>query len=175
MGQQINQTLIARFPGIERRKSCIVGAVLFFLLIAPQAGLARCKEKPTAWMNERTAASHLLSSRKFVFPAVLPVLAHVRSVEVLVTVDRTGGVCEAKAETGPTELRAAAEKIVRTYWRYRPFLLDWKPVVVQMPVTVNFVISADRKDSHIPRIAGAGRLLQLPGKSLPSGPGAETP
>ena len=168
---QQDQGRVACFPGIAAWQSRVVGALLFLLLMAPQAGLAKCKEKPAVWMNERTAASHLLSSRKFVFPAVLPVLAQVRSVVVLVTVNRAGDVCEAKAETGPTELRAAAEKIVRSSWRYRPFLLDWKPVVVQMPVTVNFVISADRKDARIPKIAGADRLLMLPGTPLLRGSG----
>jgi hypothetical protein len=126
-------------------------------------------------MNERTAASHLLSSRKFVFPAVVPVLARIRSVVVIVTVNRAGGVCEAKAETGPRELRAAAEKIVKTSWHYRPFLLDWKPVVVQMPVTVNFVISADRQDARTPKIAGAGRSPSFPGTSQPFAWGTATP
>jgi Gram-negative bacterial TonB protein C-terminal len=148
---------------------------LFLLLASPHGCLAQCKEKPTVWMNELTAASHLLSSRQLVFPAVLPVLAHVRSVVVRVTVDRAGAVCEARAETGPIELRAAAEKIVQASWRYRPFLLDWKPVVVQMPVTVNFVISADRKDTRLPKIAGAGRLLLLPGLYRLPGSGTVTP
>ena len=152
----------------------MAGAVLFLLLAASQAGLAQCAEKPTVWMSERTAASHLLASRKFVFPAVVPVLAHIRSVVVIVTINRTGGVCEARAEAGPAELRAAAEKIARTSWRYRPFLLDWKPVVVQTPVTVNFVISADRKDARIQEIAGARRLAMPSGMHLMPGSGTTT-
>jgi hypothetical protein len=160
---------------MARRWGCILGVLLFLLSATPQAGLARCTEKPTVWMNERTAASHLRSSRKFVFPAVVPVLVRVRSVVVMVTVNRAGGVCEAKAKTGPAELQAAAERIVRTSWRYRPFLLDWKPVVVQMPVTVNFVISADRKDARIPEVASAGRLPSLPAISQPFALGKSTP
>jgi hypothetical protein len=174
VGHQQDQERIVRFSGMARRRGCIVGALFFLLLAASQAGLAECTEKPTVWMNERTAASHLLSSRKIVFPAVVPVLAHIRSVVVIVTINRTGGVCEARAEAGPTELRAAAEKIARTSWRYRPFLLDWKPVVVQIPVTVNFVISLDRKDRTIPDLAGIGVPPIIPGTAPRFGLGTTT-
>jgi Gram-negative bacterial TonB protein C-terminal len=151
----------------------MLGAVLFFLFATPQASLAQCAGKPTVWMNERTADLHLLSSRKFVFPAVVPVLARIRNVVVMVTVNRKGVVCRAKADVGPMELQAAAEKIVRASWRYRPFLLDRKPVVVQFPVTVHFVISADRKDAREPEFADASPML--PGASLPFGPRTAVP
>ena len=150
---QQDQERFVRFSGMARRQGRIVGALFFLLAAASQAGLARCTEKPTVWMSERTAASHLLSSRKFVLPADAPMLAHIRSVVVVVTINQEGSVCEARAESGPTELRAAAEKIARTYWRYRPFLLDWKPAVVQIPVAVNFVMSVDRKDRTTPDLA----------------------
>lgn len=158
MGDRRFQRAMAWMLHLVRRKAGVPGAVLFSLLAASQSGIAQCTEKPVVWMNERTAASHLLASRKFVFPADVPMLAHIRSVIVTVTVNRKGHVCEAKATAGPAELREAAEKIVRNSWRYRPFLLDRKPVVVQLPVTVNFVFSADRKDVRTPEIADAGGL-----------------
>ena len=163
VGHRQDQERIMRFSGIARQQGCIVGALFFLLSAASRTGLARCTEKPTVWMSERTAASHLLSSHKFVFPAVAPMLAHIRSVVVVVTINRKGSVCEARAEAGPTELRAAAEKIARTYWRYRPFLLDRKPVVVQIPVTVNFVMSVDRKDRTTPDLATTRVSPMIPG------------
>lgn len=153
----------------------MLGVVLFLLVAPPRVGLAECTGAPTVWMSEHTAASHLLSSRKIVFPAVMPVLARLRDVVVTVTVNRNGGVCKAKAEAGPVELRAAAEKVVKTSWRYRPFLLDRKPVVVQFPVTVHFVISLDRKDAQTPEVARGGAWPTLPGTSLPSSTGIAIP
>lgn len=125
----------------------MAGALLVLTLAGSQAGIAHCTEKPTVWMSEQTAASHLLASRPYVFPAEVPLLARIRSVIVTVTVNRAGRICNAKASAGPMRLRKAAEEVVKTSWRYRPFLLDHKPVVVQFPVTVNFLLSADWKDS----------------------------
>jgi hypothetical protein len=158
-----------RFSRAAGKRTGMLGAVLFLLFAAPGAGFAECTGKPTVWMNERTAASHLLSSRKFVFPAVVPVLARIRNVVVTVTVNRKGDICNVNAGAGPAGLRAAAEKIVRSSWRYRPFLLDRKPVVVQFPVTVHFVISADRRDERNPEVARAGEWPMLPGTPLPLG------
>lgn len=47
-------------------------------------------------------------------------------------------MCDLKPVAGPAELRKAALKVVRTYWRFRPFLVDRKPAVVQFPVAVKF-------------------------------------
>ena len=168
------QSSVAHFIGAMRHQGGILAALLFLVLAASQPVLAQCPEKPTVWMSEQTSASHLLSSRKFVFPVDVPALAHIRSVVVIVTVDRKGNVCEARAKAGPRELWAAAQRVVRTSWRYRPFLLDWKPVVVQMPVTVNFVISLDRKDRTIPDLAAIGMPPMLPGMAPHFGPGGAT-
>ena len=162
MRDQGFQRVIARMPGMIQRKLRVPGAVLFLLLAASPPGVAQCTEKPTVWMNEHTAASHLLASRKFVFPAEVPVLAQIRSVVVTMTVSRKGNICEAKATAGPRELWQAAEKVVRSSWRYRPFLLDGKPVVVQFPVTVHFVVSVDRMDVKSPEIASAGESPYVP-------------
>jgi hypothetical protein len=86
-------------------------------------------------MDERTAASHLLSKRDLEVPAAFP-LARVNEVKLLVTVDRDGAICDVRAMAGPKELRPAAVQIVWNHWRYRRFLVDWKPTVVQFPVTV---------------------------------------
>lgn len=145
-------------PDDIRRKAFVPAGFLLLLFVASQSGIAQCTEKPVVWMNERTATSHLIASRKFVFPSETPALARIQRVVVVVTVDRQGSVCRAKAKAGPTELRQSAERIVRNSWRFRPFLLDWKPVTAQFPVTVNFVVSADRKGARAPEVAGAGAL-----------------
>lgn len=129
-------------------------ASLLIFFAAPQMGLAQCSEKPTVWMSEHTAASHLLASRKIVFPAEAPVLVQIRKVVVTVTVNRRGAICQAKASAGPKELWQAAEQNVKSFWRYRPFLLDGKAVVVQFPVTVHFVLSADKRSAKVSEIAG---------------------
>jgi len=153
---------VAHLSGRVQGQARLLGALLILVLAATQAGFSQCTKGPTVWMNERTAASHLLKSIKFVFPADVPTLAQIRSVVVIVTVNRKGRICEANAAAGPTELRQSAEKIVRSSWRYRPFLLDRKPVVVQFPVTVNFVLSADKRDAKVPEIAGI-----LPENAIP--------
>lgn len=116
--------------------------------------MAQCNERPVVWMNEGTAASHLLSNLKFVFPTGVPALARIRGVVVVVTVNRKGYICKARGAAGPKELQRSAETIVKKAWRYRPFLLDGKPVVVQFPVTVNFVVSADKREVKLPEVAG---------------------
>jgi hypothetical protein len=113
----------------------------------PQSGAAQCSEEPTVLMDERTAESHLLSKKDLVLPAEVPELARVRAVVLLVTVDREGTICAVKPVLGPKELQEAAVKTVKEHWRYRRFLLDWKPVVVHFPVTVKFALP--RNESRI--------------------------
>jgi hypothetical protein len=163
------ETTIVRGRGIVLLKTCFLG-VLLAVLAVPGKGMAKCTEQPIVWMNESTAASHLLASRKFVFPAVVPILAQIRSVTVIVTVGRTGEVCGARAEADGGEFRDAAENIVKNSWRFRPFLLDRKPVVVQFPVIVNFVLSIDRQDVRTPEMARAIAAPEGSQRSLLNGP-----
>jgi hypothetical protein len=90
-------------------------------------------------MDERTAATHLLAKRDVEIPADLAWFSQVEKVVLLVTVDRQGTICDLKAVSGPAELRRIAARVVKKHWRFRPFLVDWKPVAVQFPVTVRFV------------------------------------
>lgn len=91
-------------------------------------------------MDERTAETHLLSKQDPVLPAPVPALAHVRKVVLLVTVDRQGIICDVRPVAGPKALRRVAVNTVKKHWRYRPFLVDWKPVVARFPVSVKFVL-----------------------------------
>ena len=109
-----------------------------FLLVCvvrvPAAWAAGCSETPTVLMDERTAETHLLSKKDPVLPAQVPKPVLLRKVNLLVTVDREGTICEVRAVAGPKELRGLAIRTVRKHWRYRPFLVDWKPVAARFPV-----------------------------------------
>ncbi len=94
-------------------------------------------------MDERTAESHLLAKKDFVLPEEAPRHFRIEKVVVLITVDRDGDVCEVKAWKGRKDLRLSAVQIVKEHWRYRRFLVDWKPVVAQFPGTVNFLLSKE--------------------------------
>ena len=125
---------------VSSGETCVSVLVLFSALGTPLSGDAQCAEEPSILMDERTAESHLLAKKDLVLPADVPELAKLREVVLLVTVDREGTICEVRPVLGPKELQAAAVKTVKQHWRYRRFLLDWKPVVAQFPVTVRFVL-----------------------------------
>jgi hypothetical protein len=119
---------------------CAFAFVLLSALGMPPLSAAQCAEEPSILMDERTAESHLLAKKDLVIPADVPELTKVREVVLLVTVDREGTICEVKPVIGPEEHQKIAAKIVKEHWHYRRFLLDWKPVVPQFPVTVRFVL-----------------------------------
>ena len=154
MARQRFRRRVACIGGRIRLEAYVMGALVILTFALSRAGMAQCTERPVVWMNEGTAASHLLSNLKFVFPAGVPALARIQSVVVVVTVNRKGHICKANAAAGPKEFRRSAETIVKKACRYRPFLLDSKPVVVQFPVRVNFVVSADKREVKIPEVAG---------------------
>jgi hypothetical protein len=91
-------------------------------------------------MDEKTAESHLLAKRDLQIPADAPRLARIQKVILQVTVDREGTICDVEPASGRQDLRETAVKIVKEHWRYRRFLVDWKPVVAQFPVTVHFLL-----------------------------------
>lgn len=131
-------SILARATVPWKRRAAAL--VLICAIGMPESGTAQCSEEPTILMDERTAESHLLSKKDLVLPADVPELAKVRTVILLVTVDREGAICEVKPVLGPKELQETAVKTVKQHWRYRRFLLDWKPVVAQFPVTVKFAL-----------------------------------
>ncbi|MBI1940502.1 MAG: hypothetical protein HYS33_03215 [Acidobacteria bacterium] len=135
----------------KRRAAALV---LICAIGMPESGTAQCSEEPTILMDERTAESHLVSKKDLGLPPELPKQVQVRTVVLLVTVDREGAICEVKPVLGPKELQETAVKTVKQHWRYRRFLLDWKPVVAQFPVTVKFALPRDE-----PRLTAMRRAL----------------
>ena len=113
-------------------------SLLVLVLLSPVVCAGQCGETPAVEMSERTAESHLLEKKDPELPAGSDKLVRVRVVVVLVTVDREGAICDARAVRGPEELREAAVEAVKKHWKYRPFLVNWKPVVARFPVTVTF-------------------------------------
>ena len=110
-----------------------------WVLAVPLLMASECREKPAVQMDERAAESHLVARKDFKLPSSRSKLLRSDRVVVLVTVDPNGVICDARAVTGPKDLRALAVSAVRKHWRVRPFLVDWKPVVAQFPVSVRFV------------------------------------
>jgi hypothetical protein len=141
------------------RGTTFLAGLLILMGGLPQPCSGQCSEEPSVFMDERTAATHLLSKTDPELPVRVPRLARIRRVTVLVTVDRKGVICEAKGVAGARELRATAARVVKTHWRYRRFLVDWKPVVAQFPVSVRFVLPKPESrmaDSRaVPRGTGA--------------------
>ena len=151
------------YLGVGARRAMIPGkkyasaVVLIFALGVPRSSAAQCSEEPTILMDERTAESHLLAKKDLGLPPELPNQVQVRTVVLLVTVDREGTICAVRPVLGPKELQETAAKTVKEHWRYRQFLLDWKPVVAQFPVTVKFALPRDE-----PRLTAAMRGRQPP-------------
>ena len=132
--------LVYRSRNPVSRKTLVGVCLALFVLGIPRLWASGCSETPSVLMDERTAETHLLSKRDPVLPAQVPGLARVRKVVLLVTVDRQGLICDVKPVAGPKALRRVAVNTVKKHWRYRPFLVDWKPVVARFPVSVRFVL-----------------------------------
>lgn len=113
--------------------------VWLWMLAMPALLAGQCTDKPTVQMDERAAESHVVARRNPQLPPGRSTLIRTDRVVVLVTVDRAGSVCDAKAVRGPSDLRDLAVKAVKEHWKFRPFLIDWKPVVAQFPMTVLFI------------------------------------
>jgi len=100
---------------------------------------AVCSEKPTVLLDESTAATHLIAQKNPELPINMSWEGLATPVVLRLTVDRRGKICDIAPLTGPPELAKVAVATVKKHWRYRPFRVNWKPVVVQFPVTVRFV------------------------------------
>jgi hypothetical protein len=133
-------------------------ASLVLGLAAPQGGRAACSEKPLVQMDEFTARSHVIARRDVELPAAFRRFTRPQSVVLLITVDRQGEICGLRPLAGPVEWRNEAMRVVTKHWRFRPFRLDWKPVVAQFPVTVRCVPSRrERPHWIVARRAAASR------------------
>jgi len=77
----------------------------------------------------------LIHSEHPVYPAIAKQLHITGTVVVLAKVGASGHIKEARATSGPEQLRRVCEDSVK-HWRYQPFMLDGAPV--ESTVTVSF-------------------------------------
>ncbi len=147
---------VYRFRWVAGKRSVIASVVLALAFAAPYIAHAACPEKPTVQMDEFTARSHLTAKRDVELPAALTRFTRPQVVMLLVTVDRRGSICDLQAVAGPAELRSEAMRVVKKHWRFRPFRVDWKPVVAQFPVSVRCVPPRRQRPRWI--MAGAAPL-----------------
>jgi protein TonB len=61
-------------------------------------------------------------------------------VELRIMFDKEGTVRDAALVSGPAELAAAAIEAVKQ-WKYKPYLLNGEPVIVETRVTVSFQLT----------------------------------
>lgn len=123
----------------------IVGFLIHSLARA-HSGVPVCADRPSVFMDERTAASHLIAKREPEIPADAPRLVRPEKVVLWVSVDRRGRICDLQPALGHPEVTEAAIRWVKTYWKYRPFLINWKPTSVQFPVTLWLVPSKPKAE-----------------------------
>jgi protein TonB len=85
---------------------------------------------------------HKLSGVNPRYPTIA-IASHVQGTVVLAaTISRTGTIENLRLLSGPPMLTVAAEDAVRT-WRYRPYMLNGEPVVVETTVNVIFHLATE--------------------------------
>jgi protein TonB len=82
----------------------------------------------------------LLTSVRPAYPRLAQAARIQGAVVLLVTISREGLVENIRVVNGHPMLVGAAMDAVRQ-WRYRPYLLNGKPIEVETQITVNFMIS----------------------------------
>ena len=97
------------------------------------------KEKPVT-VSSGVIAGLLLHKVDPVYPKDAREAKVSGSVVMLVIIDNEGRIANLSAVAGPALLRDAALNAVNQ-WRYKPYLLNGKPVFVKSQITVNFNIA----------------------------------
>jgi len=101
------------------------------VLIAPEPGPA------AAHQPARLQAGELLFYAEPHFPKPKNGRASTETIKVRATIGQQGQVIDVKPVTGPPNLFPAAKKAIRE-WRYKPTLLNEKPIQFQQDVTIEF-------------------------------------
>ncbi len=134
-------------PALFLRLVLAPACLLLSSLAIAGPGRGACADSPAVFMDESTAASHLVAKRGPGIPADAPRLFRLERVVLWLTVDRSGRICDLTPALGSPELIREAIQLVRTSWKYRRFLIDWKPATVQFPVTLWLVASKSKTES----------------------------
>ncbi len=85
------------------------------------------------------ASGRLIHRTMPVYPRIAIQSGISGTVELRVTISKTGTIEDVKAVKGPDILRQAAVDAVRS-WRYKPFTVDKQPAEVQTTVDVDFAL-----------------------------------
>lgn len=89
--------------------------------------------------SEQIQESQLVTRVTPAYPEIARAAHITGTVELLVVVGRDGSVLSVQVLRGNPLLAAAAKQAVEQ-WRYRPAIVDGRPVEVEARVTVNFVM-----------------------------------
>jgi hypothetical protein len=101
------------------------------VLVAPEPGPA------AAHQPARLQAGELLFYAEPHFPKPKNGRASTETIKIRATIGQQGQVIDVKPVTGPPNLFPAAKKAIRE-WRYKPTLLNEKPIQFQQDVTIEF-------------------------------------
>jgi hypothetical protein len=101
------------------------------VLVAPEPGPA------AAHQPARLQAGELLFYAEPHFPKPKNGRASTETIKVRATIGQQGQVIDVKPVSGPPNLFPAAKKAIRE-WRYKPTLLNEKPIQFQQDVTIEF-------------------------------------
>lgn len=112
--------------------------------VVNRAEAAPTPAAPVAPAEPRRTAARLVTGPAPEYPQALRTARIGGSVEVLITIDATGRVVNARSLTGHPQLRSAAEAAAKR-WRYEAARLDNLAVETQTMVRFNFDPSTDRR------------------------------
>lgn len=110
-------------------------------------GSASTPEVHVAPSRKPVISSGVMEGHKLIgvnprYPTIA-IASHVQGTVVLAaTISRTGTIENLRLLSGPPMLTVAAEDAVRT-WRYRPYMLNGEPVVVETTVNVIFHLATE--------------------------------
>jgi periplasmic protein TonB len=117
-----------------------IGRSIADILAAPVAPVQAPVPTRPAPVSTGVMQGLLLTSVRPAYPRLAQAARIQGAVVLLVTISREGLVENIRVVNGHPMLVGAAMDAVRQ-WRYRPYLLNGKPIEVETQITVNFMIS----------------------------------
>jgi protein TonB len=85
-------------------------------------------------------SKNLISSPKPAYPPAARLQRVEGDVVVRVLISENGTIEKATAVTGPVPLRGAAESAMQQ-WRYKPYIVEGKPIKVQTEMNFHFTLN----------------------------------
>ncbi len=107
------------------------------------ANVPRTESKPVT-LPEETAQDLLIHKVEPEYPAIAKAARISGIVEVTAIISKTGEIHDLHAQCGPEGLIEAALAAIQL-WKYRPYLLNGKPVEVQTTIRVTFALGNKKK------------------------------